>query len=70
MDGTCPAGVTVPIRFADEKLGLIGNAAVFRLVDAIVEQSGEEALLRLGARAPVHVRSAFTLSFALQHSFY
>merc|ERR1711911_138999 len=60
--GTCPAGIAVAVGLADEKLGLVGYSAVFRLVDAVVEQTGEEALLRLRARPPVHVRSAFTLS--------
>jgi len=43
-------------------LSLVGDAAVFGLVDAVVQQSGEEALLRLGTGSSVDVGSTFALS--------
>ena len=60
-DRTCPAGIAIAVRFTDQQLSLVGDAAVFGLVDAVVQQSGEEALLRLGTGSSVDVGSTFAL---------
>lgn len=57
-----PAGITISVGFTDLELGPIGNASIFGLVDFVVEQSSEVALLWLRASASSDMRSAFALT--------
>ena len=57
-----PAGVAVAVRLSNLELGPVRDATEFGFVDAVIQQSGEEALLRLGARPSGYVRPAFALA--------